>query len=83
MPESLMASSACRRGRSGESSPEPAFLWPMLSELKIPALVIRARESDMFAPETTEKVRAANLNIDVIELPGSYDLARDKPTGLV
>ena len=33
---------------AGHSPPVPAFLWPMLSALEIPVLVIRASESDMF-----------------------------------
>ncbi len=68
---------------SGQSQPVPAFLWPMLSELQIPALVIRAADSDMFAPETLDKVRSANPRVTAIELAGSHDLAGDNPDGLV
>jgi esterase len=68
---------------SGQSAPVPAFLWPMLADLKMPALVIRAAQSDMFAPETMEKVRAANSRICVVELAGGHDLAGDNPDGLV
>jgi pimeloyl-ACP methyl ester carboxylesterase len=68
---------------SGQSQPVPAFLWPMLSELKVPALVIRAADSDMFAPETLDKVRAANPRLTAIQLAGSHDLAGDNPDGLV
>jgi pimeloyl-ACP methyl ester carboxylesterase len=68
---------------TGQSAPVPAFLWPMLEKLTIPALVIRATGSDMFAPETMDKVRAANPRIAVIELVGSHDLAGDNPDGVV
>jgi pimeloyl-ACP methyl ester carboxylesterase len=68
---------------TGQSAPVPAFLWPMLQELKIPALVVRGSESDMFAAETLPKVRAANPRISAIELEGSHDLANDNPDGLV
>jgi len=68
---------------SGQSAPVPAFLWPMLSEMQIPTLVIRASQSDMFAPETMDKVRAANPLIRCVELTGSHDLAGDNPDGLV
>jgi esterase len=68
---------------SGHSQPVPTFLWPMLSELTIPTLVIRASGSDMFAAETLAKVRAANARIEAIELAGSHDLAGDNPDGLV
>lgn len=68
---------------SGQSAPVPAFLWPMLSEMQIPTLLIRAEGSDMFAPETMDKVRAANPRIRGVELAGSHDLAGDNPDGLV
>ena len=68
---------------TGQSAPVPAFLWPMLSELEVPALVIRASESDMFAPETLDKARRANPRVTAIKLAGSHDLAGDNPDGLV
>jgi pimeloyl-ACP methyl ester carboxylesterase len=68
---------------TGQSAPVPAFLWPMLSALQVPALVIRASESDMFAPETLDKARQANPRVTAIELAGSHDLAGDNPDGLV
>jgi esterase len=67
---------------TGKSAPVPEFLWPMLAEMKIPTLVIRADESDMFAPETLEKVRTLNPRLTAIELAGSHDLAGDNPDGL-
>jgi pimeloyl-ACP methyl ester carboxylesterase len=68
---------------TGQSAPVPAFFWPMLSELTVPILVIRATESDMFGRETLSKVRASNPSITAIELEGSHDLANDNPEGLV
>ena len=44
---------------TGQSSPVPAFLWPMLAELTIPALLIRAAESDMFEAATLDKALIA------------------------
>ncbi len=64
---------------TGQSAPVPAFLWPMLSELQVPILVIRASESDMFAAETLDKARKANPRVTAIELAGSHDLAGDNP----
>jgi esterase len=67
---------------TGQSSPVPTFLWPMLAELKIPALMIRASESDMFEAATLEKARSLNSRLVAMELPGSHDLAGDNPQGL-
>jgi pimeloyl-ACP methyl ester carboxylesterase len=67
---------------TGKSAPVPEFLWPMLSGMQIPTLVIRASRSDMFAPETLDKVRSLNPRIRAIEIEGSHDLAGDNPHGL-
>jgi len=68
---------------TGQSQPVPAFLWPMLSSLDLPVLVIRATGSDMFAAETLVKVRAASARISAVEVAGGHDLAGDNPDGLV
>jgi len=65
---------------TGKSAPVPEFLWPMLTEIQIPTLVIRASQSDMFAPETLEKVRSLNPRAKAIEIEGSH--AGDNPQGL-
>jgi esterase len=67
---------------SGKSAPVPEFLWPMLGEMQIPTLVIRASGSDMFAPETLDKVRSLNPRARAIEIEGSHDLAGDNPQAL-
>jgi pimeloyl-ACP methyl ester carboxylesterase len=67
---------------TGQSAPVPAYLWPMLSEMKIPALVIRGTRSDMLDAPTLEKARQANPRVTGVELAGSHDLARDNPDGL-
>lgn len=71
-----------KRSLEGHPSPAPQFLWPMLGALKTPTLVIRGSDSDMFAAETMDKVRATNPLATVVELTGSHDLAGDNPTGL-
>jgi esterase len=67
---------------SAKSAPVPEFLWPMLTELTIPTLVIRAHESDMFEAATLEKAKALNPRLTGIELAGTHDLAGDNPEGL-
>ena len=67
---------------TGKSAPVPEFLWPMLTDMKIPTLVIRASDSDMFAAETLGKVKSLNPRATAIELAGSHDLAGDNPQGL-
>jgi len=67
---------------TGQSSPVPAFLWPMLSEMAIPTLVIRGSTSNMFETATLGKVRQMNPRATAIEIEGSHDLAGDNPNGL-
>jgi len=67
---------------TGQSAPVPAFFWPMLTDLKVPALVIRGSESDMFDAATLAKVKEVAPRAQAIELSGSHDLAGDNPDGL-
>ena len=71
-----------KRALEGNPTPAPQFLWPMLGEMTIPTLVIRGTESDMFAPETMETVRATNSRIKTVEVAGSHNLSGDNPQGL-
>jgi len=66
----------------GKSAPVPEFLWPMLAEMKIPTLLIRASGSDMFEAATLAKAKTLNPRLTGIELAGSHDLAGDNPEGL-
>jgi esterase len=68
---------------TGQSSPVPAFLWPMLAELTIPALLIRAADSDMFEAATLDKALSLNPGLKGVTLAGGHDLARDNPAGLI
>lgn len=71
-----------KRALEGNPSPAPQFLWPMFAEMAIPILVIRGSGSDMFAPETMDKVRTTNPRATTVEIAGSHDLAGDNPQGL-
>ena len=67
---------------SGKSAPVPEFLWPMLAEMKIPMLLVRASQSDMFEAATLAKAKSLNPGLTGIEVAGSHDLAGDNPEGL-
>ena len=67
---------------TGKSQPINVDLWALLAGLEIQVLFLRGTTSDMFAPETLEKVRAANPRVRAEELEGSHDLAGDNPEGL-
>lgn len=68
---------------TGKREPEKADPWAALTGLDLPVLVVRGSESDLFAAETMDKVRAANTRAEVVEIRGSHDLAADNPDGVV
>jgi pimeloyl-ACP methyl ester carboxylesterase len=67
---------------SGQSAPVPAYLWPMLSRLEVPLMVIRGSDSNMFEAAALDKVKELNPHARASELAGSHDLAGDNPKGL-
>jgi pimeloyl-ACP methyl ester carboxylesterase len=66
---------------TGEKTKLGVDMWQVLAEIRCPTLVIRGAQSDMFAPETVPKVRAANPGIEVVEVPGGHNVAGDNPAG--
>lgn len=68
---------------SGRREPEAADPWAALKALELPVLVVRGAQSDLFAPETMDKVREANPRARVVEIRGGHDLAEANPEGVV
>jgi len=60
-----------------------ADMWQVLGELACPTLVVRGAKSDMFAPETAEKVRGANVRLRLVEVSGGHNIAGDNPQGFL
>ena len=67
---------------TGKSAPVPEFLWPMLSDMTVPTLVIRGRESNMFEAATLAKVKEFNPRAATVELSGGHDLPGENADGL-
>lgn len=68
---------------TGERPKLGVDMWQVLAELRCPALVLRGAQSDMFAPETVAKVRAANPGLRVVEVAGGHNIAGDNPEGFL
>jgi len=58
-------------------------MWQVLGEIACPVLVMRGAQSDMFAPETAAKVKAANPRIRLVEVAGGHNIAGDNPDGFL
>lgn len=68
---------------TGQSQPAGVDAWTLLKDVTVPLLVIRASRSDLFAPETIEKVRSTNGRAELVQIEASHDVARDNPDALV
>lgn len=68
---------------TGERPKLGVDMWQTLGELRMPTLVIRGARSDIFAPETAERVKAANPRIRVAEVDGGHNVAGDNLAGFV
>jgi pimeloyl-ACP methyl ester carboxylesterase len=68
---------------TGERPKLGVDMWQVVGEVRCPILALRGRQSDMFAPETMPKLRAANPRVQLVELDGGHNIAGDNPDGLV
>ena len=69
---------------TGQSAPVPAFLWPMLSDLKIPALVIRGDRSPICSTRRRWKRRGRPVRASpALSLPAATISPATIPDGLV
>lgn len=68
---------------TGERPKLGVDMWQVIGEVGCPILALRGRQSDMFAPETVPRMRAANPRLELIELDGGHNIAGDNPAGLV
>ncbi len=72
-----------RQLETGERPQLGVDMWQVIGEVACPILALRGRHSDMFAPETVPKMRAANPRLELVEVDGGHNLAGDNPAGLV
>lgn len=58
-------------------------MWQLIGEVRCPILSVRGRRSDMYAPETVAKMKAANPRLEVVEVDSGHDVAGDNEKALV
>src|ERR1041385_6116304 len=72
-----------RRVLAGGERPKPGVdMWQLITEVRCPILSLRGSRSDMYAPETAVKMRAANPRLELVQLDAGHDIAGDDPAGL-
>jgi pimeloyl-ACP methyl ester carboxylesterase len=54
-------------------------MWQAIGEVRCPILSMRGARSDMYAPETRQKMKAANPRLQVVEVDAGHNIAGDNP----
>jgi pimeloyl-ACP methyl ester carboxylesterase len=63
---------------TGERPKLGVDLWQLIGEVRCPILSMRGSRSDMYAPETKDKMRAANARLSVVEVDAGHNIAGEK-----
>jgi pimeloyl-ACP methyl ester carboxylesterase len=58
-------------------------MWQLIGEVRCPILSVRGKRSDMYAPETVAKMKAANPRLEVVEVDAGHDIAGDNEESLL
>ena len=70
--------------QTGERPKLGVDMWQLIGEVRCPILSLRGARSDMYAPETVQKMKAANPRLQVVEVKDAgHNIAGDNPQGLV
>lgn len=70
--------------QTGERPKLGVDMWQLIGEVRCPILSLRGARSDMYAPETAQKMQAANPRLRVVDIEGAgHNIAGDNPGGLV
>jgi len=55
-------------------------LWPAVQQIRVPTLILRGGDSDVFAPETAKRMQACIPGSQVVEIPGAgHSIPADAP----
>jgi pimeloyl-ACP methyl ester carboxylesterase len=68
---------------TGERPKLGVDMWQLLGEVRCPILSMRGARSDMYAPQTAAKMRAANSRLAVVEVDAGHNIAGENPDGFV
>lgn len=58
-------------------------MWGLIGEVRCPILSMRGTRSDMYAPETAQKMQAANPRLQVAEVAAGHNIAGENPEGFL
>src|SRR5687768_5121579 len=73
-----------RKVLEGGERPKPGVdMWQLIGEVRCPILSLRGKRSDMYAPETAAKMKAANPRLQVAEVDAGHDIAGENAQGFL
>jgi esterase len=58
-------------------------MWQLLGEVRCPILSMRGTRSDMYAPETVARMKAANPRLQVAEVDAGHNIAGENKDGFL
>ncbi len=68
---------------TGERPKLGVDMWQLIGEVRCPILSMRAARSDLYAPETVAKMKAANPRMSVVEVDAGHHIAGENPEGFL
>ena len=69
--------------KSGQRPSQGVDMWQLIGEVRCPILSLRGTRSDMYAPETAAKMRAANPRLRVVEVDAGHNIAGENRQGFL
>ena len=72
-----------KRLQTGEAPKLGVDMWGLIGEVRCPILSLRGTRSDMYAPESAAKMRAANARLQVVEVDAGHNIAGKNPQGFL
>lgn len=68
---------------SGERPKLGVDMWQLIGEVHCPILSMRGARSDMYAPETVEKMKTANPRLEAVEIDAGHNISGENPRGFL
>jgi pimeloyl-ACP methyl ester carboxylesterase len=69
--------------KTGQRPSQGVDMWALIGEVRCPILSLRGTRSDMYAPETVAKMKAANARLEVVEVDAGHNIAGENPGGFL
>jgi pimeloyl-ACP methyl ester carboxylesterase len=68
---------------TGERPKLGVDMWQLIGEVRCPILSVRGSRSDMYAPETKEKMKASNPRMAIAEVDAGHNIAGENLEGFL